>query len=474
MYVHWNSKRTTVILFVFYSVEPETAARYFPVFSLVFTFYNQDWKTTELGDYEELSVVTTEFLGGYFSDYFGGDEPAQHYQTDASVQVLEDARKVDLHIRSSFIVPGDVPTVDLMMEVVENAFGGTSVRNYIAELKEMSSTNPYHHTKSVELVTHSPDGIAGNGSTSSRRSARKRKSVMIPFLVGLGFLVLVVLGLLWVRRRRDHQEVIAGQIHIDGDGDSAFTGGERNDPIKPNTTTYSTRFYGTDNETLRYLNSIRSKYKYRDDENASKQSGSSTELEEVSLDASSDSSEDGDLEQDMQRSDDEEDTFQEADLLSLNSAVPVMSDLLAKLDSQDQNGGLPVIAEDNTVEGEEEYVGNTNEGQQGGYLSDEKSFSSSSTDDQSIPFDNVSLGTPQSVRECISKSATASVSSLVQKFDYLREMNVLSIDSSPQLTSAEEEKAEIEPPVESNDALGYLQAMNSDDSSETEDLRSIT
>jgi hypothetical protein len=260
--------------------------REIPMFSIKYTLSINGVPAVDDGDYDELSAYTEEHLNGYISKFFDGS-PAIHVETEVQLHKTGDPLVVDYHVGSHFRIPGEVPTLRFMFERIREAFEGEEAANYISLLSQMNpDQNALHATTSIELVNHEPDLASDNGQSGGSRPSpvSNKKSVMIPFLAGIGFLVLVIIGLMWVRKRRSSRAIefdSADQLRLDEEDHSLTSAANEAEKGANGSSSFSTRPYGVDEETLRYLHTIREKYKEEDD---SKSSKASTELEEVSLD----------------------------------------------------------------------------------------------------------------------------------------------------------------------------------------------
>jgi hypothetical protein len=257
--------------------------REIPLISIRYSVTSRSSPDVDDGNYNELAVVTAEYLDEHFTTLFE-DSPAHHAFTTVRLHKTGEPLSVDIQVGSNFIIPGEVPTLPFMFEKIQQAFEGTQLLGYLEELSEMNSNNPFSSTTSIELMTQLPDHISGNGPPSTKPRApvavARKKSVMVPFLTGVGFLVLVIVGFLWVRKMRGDKDIDSShQASLDEEDQSRTM--NANDEEKGFTTAhYTTQVYGPDDETLRYLNSIRERYSKEDDAKSSR----STDLEDVSLD----------------------------------------------------------------------------------------------------------------------------------------------------------------------------------------------
>jgi hypothetical protein len=228
-------------------------------------------ETPQEADYNELSVVSEEFLDRMFGSVFE-DLAVGHHDTAAYALINEDTPfLVNFLVTLDFAIPGEVPTVQFLIDRVKESFErDPSQSSYLFDLSTMSETNPFSATTSINLITGSGDtnnGIDGRPGSNkpteglTENDVTSRKHVMISFLSGIGFLILVLAGWLWARgnkkpkfRPTKHAESAStlpfynGKLGIDSRGDET----ERS--------TDSTE-YGADVETIQYLNSLRERYK---------------------------------------------------------------------------------------------------------------------------------------------------------------------------------------------------------------------
>jgi hypothetical protein len=181
-----------------------------------------------MADYNELSVVSEEFLDGAFTTVFE-DIAVGHYGTAVYAVVNEDQPfTVDFRVTVEFVIPGEVPTIQFLIDRVREAFEqDVAIQNYIFDLNQMSETNPFSETVSISLVDNVEGGNINNGAVSggpikppkvSDTSTKPEKSSMlITLLAGIGSFVVVTVGVLWARnkgylRRDDHLEKSAGDL----------------------------------------------------------------------------------------------------------------------------------------------------------------------------------------------------------------------------------------------------------------------
>ena len=253
--------------------------REIPLVHVRFSLPTRSTPEVEDGDYNELAVVTAAYLNEWFTNYFF-TSPAHHAFTQVRLHKNLDPLTVSFQVGANFYIPGEVPTLPSMLERVQESFKEDEAVRFLSELGEMSSTNPFSYTVSFEVIRQLPDSATGNRPTSNNPSnpvSVEKKKVIFPLLAGVGFLILVTIGFLWVRKRRVGVDDVR-QLSLDQGDHSKDTNDEESGFP---TADYKAQVHGPDDETLRYLNTIREKYKYAKEEDAS-QSKTSV-LEDISL-----------------------------------------------------------------------------------------------------------------------------------------------------------------------------------------------
>lgn len=226
-----------------------------------------------MGDYNELSVTSEYFFDSFFRSIFE-DLQVSHDSTIVHVMLNDDGPfKVDFLLGFDFIIPGEVPTVPFLLDWVEEAFEReASINSYLWDLREMSDTNPFSATESFEIVHEIPqeavgfsDGPGGpfNNQGPTVESSGDKKKVMIIFLSGIGFLVLVLVGLLWVRQRRFNRQAVCKE-----EDENEFISSTEKDGYKDedDSENESQRFSSQEEDAVHYLDTIRKRY--NDDEDA--------------------------------------------------------------------------------------------------------------------------------------------------------------------------------------------------------------
>ena len=243
------------------------------------------------GDYNELAIVTTEFLDRKFAACFQAT-PAKHAFTTIESYRIREPLVVEFHASSHFYIPGEVPLMSYMYEKLEQQFDAQSQAQdeYMNDLSGMSDTNPFSTAERIEIIDNRPPSGVANLRSGNSDEQKKRTLILVPVVVTVALFVLGLAFCLIFRRRNDDAK--AGE----GDDDNAFgdkgveTDNSSNEEgyIEEGTHTVEapamlnpngTQYYGDDPETVRYLNSIRESGL----EEASKSSCSEA-LEEVSLD----------------------------------------------------------------------------------------------------------------------------------------------------------------------------------------------
>lgn len=229
--------------------------------------------TPDMGDYNELSVTTEYFFDSFFRSVFE-DLPVSHDSTIVHVMLEDndDPFMVDVLIGLDFVVPGEVPTVPFLLDWVEEAFErDASMNSYLWDLHSMSDTNPFSATKSVVIVRNIPqdavgfsDGPGGPWTSDTYDDTDDdKKTVLISLISGLGVLILLLVGLLWVRQRRYGRRVVANEDELILD-----SGGSKSKNLKSLTVKSSStqRFSKEEDDAVEYLSSIRERYKDEEDE----------------------------------------------------------------------------------------------------------------------------------------------------------------------------------------------------------------
>lgn len=224
-------------------------------------------------DYNELAVVSEEFLDRMFGSVFE-DLAVGHFGTAAYALINENAPfLVSFRITLDFTMPGEVPTVPFLIDRVQEAFEREASRTtYLFDLNTMSETNPFSATTSFNLVTGSGNNNnevnaePGNSNKPPKVSNTMTKNHVILIILGcVSFVLLVLTVILWMQGRKQPNQKFqksdqrktdsaatlpfySGKLGIDGRGYET----ERS---------ASSDEYGADDETVQYLNALRARYK---------------------------------------------------------------------------------------------------------------------------------------------------------------------------------------------------------------------
>jgi hypothetical protein len=282
-------------------------------------------RTPNAGDYNELAIVTTEFLDENFAAVYQAT-PAKHAFTTVESYKIREPLVIEFHISSHFYIPGEVPLISYMYEKLEQQFDAHSQAQdkYMNELSAMSDTNPFSKVERIEIIDNRPRNGGPNLRSGNSDEQKKRTLILVPVVLIVTFFVLGIAFCLLFRRRKNYAK--AGN-----DDDTYFRNGMETDnssheegTIEEGTHTLEvpamlnpngTQYYGDDPETVRYLNSIRESGL----EEASKLSCTEA-LEEVSLD-------DVSIEDDSsQESEESEESEESADLMVDASSVAANED----------------------------------------------------------------------------------------------------------------------------------------------------
>mmetsp|Transcript_49934 Transcript_49934/g.53909 ORF Transcript_49934/g.53909 Transcript_49934/m.53909 type:complete len:524 (-) Transcript_49934:507-2078(-) len=250
----------------FQKVDVEVYRRQVPKFSIHFAIENTD-KPPNMADYNELSEVSEEYLDSFFRSVFK-DLQVRHDGTILFVSVNEDDPfTVDFVVTLAFIIPGEVPTVNYLIDGLQDGLeSDTSMAFFVSDLSTMSKTNPFSKTMSIEVVSRPPVSeteMKNDGENSpSGVMTIKSKNILISFFAGIGFFIFVVAGFMWVKKRRFNKNAIS-----EPDQTFALFDKPNNNKNKSADLEFS-GVYGADDETMSYLNSIRKRYKDHDEKNS--------------------------------------------------------------------------------------------------------------------------------------------------------------------------------------------------------------
>ena len=231
--------------------------RNIPTFALQYTGDAAMTRTTpQAGDYNELSVVTEEFLDSTFRSVFE-DLLVRHDVTRVFLLLGDDEPfTVDFKVSLDFLLPSEVPTVGFLIDRIREAFErDSSSASYLFDLNAMSETNPFSGTTSFSLIDRSAAAAAdvnnepGQSPKDVTTETTTKNYIMISLMVVIGFFVLAAAAFLWVRSRRDKHRTTEAQIDI-GSGIHQRSSNDE---------------YNADAETMRYLNTIRKRYRDEED-----------------------------------------------------------------------------------------------------------------------------------------------------------------------------------------------------------------
>jgi hypothetical protein len=236
--------------------------REIPVFSLRFIITaTNKVPIQDGGNLNELEIVTEEYLDRRFHEVFK-NTPANYQYTAVQLKTTTDPFILDVYATSTFQIPGEVPTYVYLTEQVKKAFKvpldvnqyETNFEYYTKELSLMSDTNPFYKTDDLAFIQRDNDWMIKDtnpkGTKQSLSDALSDKNhVIVPILGILGFLVLVAVGLLWIKGKENGVQVYENELTLD-------TKPEKNDE-RDGDAICSTPSYGKDEETARYLASVR-------------------------------------------------------------------------------------------------------------------------------------------------------------------------------------------------------------------------
>jgi hypothetical protein len=237
---------------IIYCATVEVATVYkrdIPMFTVQFTIDGAMSRSTPVdGDYNELSVVSEEFLDSIFRSVFE-DLEVTHDATRVFVMLGNDEPfTVDFEVSLDFIIPSEVPTEGFLIDRIrESLERDASAASYLFDLNAMSETNPFSATTSFRLVERAVasdlnDGKGGSQANDTTGESSKN-TVLIAVMAVIGNLVLLGVLILWIRRAPNLK-----------------TSNERDNGAES-----SRDEYNADEETLRYLNTIRKRYRDEED-----------------------------------------------------------------------------------------------------------------------------------------------------------------------------------------------------------------
>lgn len=259
----------------FREVEVEIYNREIPSFSIQFTVEDSSSSNLpNLADYNELSDVSEEYLDKFFRSVFE-DVQVRHDGTVLFVMVSEDdPYTVDFRITLEFIIPGEVPTINFLIDRLQDGLErDTSRAFFISDLSMMSETNPFSKTESFRVVSRPPVSAAemgrgvGNKTPVVSLDNVGKGSVLKYLLASMGCVVLVGAALMW-RKRKFKRSDVSSEKQI-------FSLFDKTNKKDTTTSSNVSGIYGADEETMNYLNSIRKRYR---DYDGKKQPSSPTSM----------------------------------------------------------------------------------------------------------------------------------------------------------------------------------------------------
>lgn len=170
---------------------------------------------------------------------------------------------VDLVVTLEFIIPGSVPTINFLIDRLQDGLEReTSMAFFVSDLSTMSRTNPFSNTVSIEVISRpaiTEAEILGEDDVnpSSGSNSNKNMHILASFFAGMGCVILVVAGLVFVRKMKKNKDDVSKSGQTFALFDKAKDSKSNPDAIESG----SSGIYGADEETTSYLNSIRKRYK---------------------------------------------------------------------------------------------------------------------------------------------------------------------------------------------------------------------
>jgi len=246
----------------FQKVDVEIYRRQIPKFSIHFTVEKTD-NPPNMADYNELSEVSEAYLDDFFRSVFE-DLEVRHDGTVLFVSVNEENPfTVDLVVTLEFIIPGSVPTINFLIDRLQDGLEReTSMAFFVSDLSTMSRTNPFSNTVSIEVISRpaiTEAEILGedDDNPSSGSNSNKNMHILASFFAGMGCVILVVAGLAFVRKMKRNKDDVSKSGQTFALFDKSKDSKSNPDAIESG----SSGIYGADEETTSYLNSIRKRYK---------------------------------------------------------------------------------------------------------------------------------------------------------------------------------------------------------------------
>lgn len=263
----------------FKEVEFETYRRELPSFSIKFNVDESLVSNTPgLADFNELTDVSEEYLDGFFASVFE-DLAVVHYGTFLFLMPKEDDPfTVEFKLSLDFGIPGEVPTINYLIDRLQEAFEReTSQSFYIADLSMMSETNPFSKTESFVVMSRPAVSAAemdrtGGPPKSAGVESAGNSYVLVSVLAGMGCVVLIGVGIMWRKKTSQGENV--------SDSNEAFSLFDKSNKKDDSESNKIAGIYGADQDTMNYLNSIRKRYK---DSGSSKASDSMSDDENIAV-----------------------------------------------------------------------------------------------------------------------------------------------------------------------------------------------
>lgn len=198
------------------------------MFSLQFLVSNKVVPSQDGGSLNELEIVTEEYLEKRFDEVFN-NTPALHQYTVVKMKPSDDPFIVDVLATSSFQIPGEVPTKEYLIEQAKEAFEiplidsnqyDTDFEVYIKDLSLMSDTNPFHGTVDIVFLQRNNDNSPKNDSMDKKTESgiSDKMLILFPLLGVLVLLLIVLVGMLWSKKRTHDQRTAQGnkrQLHLE-------------------------------------------------------------------------------------------------------------------------------------------------------------------------------------------------------------------------------------------------------------------
>lgn len=237
-----------------------------PIFSLEFVLTSEENPADHLGNYNELQIVTEEYLGRRFEEILS-DTPAALKFTTVSLQTTTDPLIVDVRTTINLHIPGEVPKFDFLSAHAKKAFEvvddkktpyySTNFTAYLEELSLMSDTNPFQSTVKVIYRDYNPADDDGAMLQVPESKSTLWKS-LVPLLGALSLAIVMITILLCMKIRKADED--------DANNDPLrFERGHQGIKYSDNETESSNSplggvAAGADEESLRHLDEVRREY----------------------------------------------------------------------------------------------------------------------------------------------------------------------------------------------------------------------